>query len=140
MRPAERTRWRTSNQGWAICTPSALASLLRAMQAPSLEDRTTTGRPARRGAKTRSQLTYMLLAATRANTGFRRPQTARGRSCEQHADNRGDDAPDFQGSVLADHDVGLSAARRLQAAGTGLLPQPPAHELALVDSDDDVAV
>ena len=66
-RPAERSRWRTWNQGWAILTPRSLASLLRAMQAPSLEDSTTTGRPHSRGWKTRSQLTYMLLASTRAN-------------------------------------------------------------------------
>ena len=42
--------------GWPILTPSALASLLRAMAQPSLLDKTTTGRPMRSGWKARSQL------------------------------------------------------------------------------------
>ena len=41
----------------AIFTPNALASLLRAMQQPSLLDNTTTGTPSSTGRNTRSQLT-----------------------------------------------------------------------------------
>jgi len=67
--PALRSRWRTSNQGCAICTPRSLASLLRAMQAPSLFDSTTTGLPLSEGRNTRSQLTYMLFTSTSANMG-----------------------------------------------------------------------
>jgi hypothetical protein len=37
------------------------------MQAPSLFDSTTTGRPMRDGRNTRSQLTYMLFTSTSAN-------------------------------------------------------------------------
>jgi hypothetical protein len=48
-------------------TPRSLASLLRAMQAPSLLDSTTTGLPLSEGRKTRSQLTYMLFTSTSAN-------------------------------------------------------------------------
>jgi hypothetical protein len=67
--PALRSRCRTWNQGCAIFTPRSLASLLRAMQAPSLLDSTTTGRPISDGLNTRSQLTYMLLTSTSANIG-----------------------------------------------------------------------
>ncbi len=55
--PADCSRWRTLNHGSAMPTPRSLASLLRAMHAPSLELSTTTGRPTSRGANTRSQLT-----------------------------------------------------------------------------------
>ena len=57
MRPAVFSRWRTWNHGSAMLTPRSLASLLRAMHAPSLELSTTTGLPTSRGANTRSQTT-----------------------------------------------------------------------------------
>lgn len=56
-RPASASRWRISCQGWAILTPRALASSLRAMAQPSLLDSTTTARPFSRGWNTRSQAT-----------------------------------------------------------------------------------
>ena len=67
--PALRSRCLTSNQGWAIFTPRSLASLLRAIQLPSLLDSTTTGLPLSDGWNTRSQLTYMLFTSTSANMG-----------------------------------------------------------------------
>src|SRR4051794_34292319 len=85
IRPAERSRCRTWNHGCAICTPRALASSLRATHAPSLELRTTTGRPTSRGVNTRSVLTYMLFASTSASMVH---------SHRQRLDHGRHDAPD----------------------------------------------
>ena len=49
------------NAGWAILTPSAFASSLRATMQPSFDDRTTAGRPSSAGRKTLSQETKKLL-------------------------------------------------------------------------------
>ena len=49
------TNLRILNIGAPMPTPNALASFDRAMTQPSLLDRTTTGRPRRRGWNSRSQ-------------------------------------------------------------------------------------
>lgn len=54
----------------AIVIPGSFASLLRAMQAPSLLDSTITGRPTGNGPNTRSRLTFMLFTSTSADTGI----------------------------------------------------------------------
>src|SRR3978361_2162857 len=92
-RPAERSRCRTWNHGWAILTPSSFASLLRAMQAPSFELRTTSGRRASCGANTRSHEQYMLLASMSAN------MDPRAGSDLERPDHRRHDAPDFERRV-----------------------------------------
>src|SRR5450755_4247892 len=104
MSPAVRSKWRTWNHGCAILTPRSLASLLRAMQAPSLLESTTTGRPTSASWNTRSHETYMLFASTSASIGSRgqaewrrwcRCLFGRGSGQERLDDGR-DDAPDLQ--------------------------------------------
>src|SRR5688572_20257563 len=107
MSPALRSRWRTWNHGCAIWTPRSLASLLRAMHAPSLFDSTTTGRSTSAGLNTRSQLTYMLLTSTSA-------YTARC-SDRQGLDHRGHDTPDPQVFPIARDDVGHCRVAGAQA-------------------------
>src|SRR6476620_11283033 len=94
--PALRSRCFTSNQGCAIFTPRSLASLLRAMQAPSWLYSTTTGLPFSAGRNTRSQLTYILFTSTSAST------IDLGRDLLHHVR---DDTPDVEGVSFAGPDI-----------------------------------
>src|SRR5262245_45436668 len=127
IRPVVFSRCLTWNQGWAIWTPRALASSLRATQAPSLELRTTPGLPISRGLNTRSQLTYMLLASTSASMA----------SDLQLLDDRGDDAPDHEPVVFCDGDVDVLRVGGLELCFSALAPQAPTDHLAIDHSDHD---
>src|SRR6188472_2013609 len=131
INPALRSRCFTSNQGWAIFTPRSLASLLRAMQAPSLLDSTTTGLPFSAGRNTRSQLTYMLFTSTSAN------MIDLTRDLFDHVR---DDTPDVDVIGLAGPDVRHIGGRRLQAQRFVPSAQAPAEELVLVNRDDHLPV
>src|SRR6185295_16076819 len=129
--PALRSRCFTSNHGWAIFTPRSLASLLRAMQAPSLLDSTTTGLPFSAGRNTRSQLTYMLFTSTSANM----IDLAR-----DLLDHVRDDTPDVEVVGLAGPDVRHIGVCGLQAQRFVPPAQAPAEKLVLVNRDDHVSM
>src|SRR5688500_16767729 len=97
------------------------------MAQPSLLDSTTTGRPTSDGRKTRSQLTYMLLTSTSANTAFA--------SDGHRLDRVGHDAPDLQFLAIAGNEVCARRIGRLEPDVLALPEEAPADEL-VVDHGD----